>query len=88
MEKESADSGEEKRHLDGEAFAVKISVYQDRDQDGGAEHGEHVLEPEKKHFRDAEGPGVFNGSIWIHEEPPFQSIRNNPITMILMPLSF
>ena len=58
VEEQGADAGEEQGDLDREALAVEVVVHQDGHQNGGAEHGEHMLETQQEHLGRAEGAGV------------------------------
>ena len=49
----------------------------DGHQDGGAEHGEHVLEAQDEHLGDAQGPGVADGFLLIHVDSPFFTLRTH-----------
>ena len=59
MEEEGADAGEKQSGLDGQGQAVALD--QNGDQDGGAEHGEQVLEAQHQHLGQAKRPGVIDG---------------------------
>ena len=60
MEEEGADAGEKQSGLDGQGQAVALD--QNGDQDGGAEHGEQVLEAQHQHLGQAKRPGVIDGA--------------------------
>ena len=64
MEEQGADAGKEQSGLDVQGQTVLLD--QDGDQDGSAEHGEHVLEAQHQHLGGAQLPGVADGFVWIH----------------------
>ncbi len=59
MEEEGAKESEKQSGLDGQGQAVALD--QNGDQDGGAEHGEQVLEAQHQHLGQAKRPGVIDG---------------------------
>ena len=58
MENQGADTREEQGGGDGQTG-------DGRDQNGGAEHGEHVLETEESHSGRAQGPGIVDGLLFL-----------------------
>ena len=84
MEEQRANARKEQCDLDGEPFTVEIGIDQDRDQDRGTEHSEHVLQAENEHFRHPEPFRVVDGSIFLswcvtqNKPPPL--LRGPPMT--------
>ena len=66
MEQERSDSCEEQRHLDGKPLSVEIAVYQNRDQDGGTEHREQMLDAQNSHLSVSEFCSIINWLTGIH----------------------
>ena len=61
VEQQRADTGEQQRGLDGQGQAV--AGHQDGHQNGGAEHGEHVLQAQQEHPGHTQLPGVVDGLV-------------------------
>ena len=59
MEEQGAGAGKEQGGLDVQGQAVLLN--KDRDQDGCAEHGEHVLDAQEQHLGYAQRPRVADG---------------------------
>ena len=53
MEKQRAQTGADQGDLNGKAFALKIVVYQNGHQNGGAKHCKHMLQAQQQHLGDA-----------------------------------
>ena len=64
VEKQGAGPGEEEGGLDAQRQAVALD--QDGHQNGGPEHGEHVLKAQDQHFGQAQLPGVADGLVVVH----------------------
>ena len=69
MEEQGADAGKEQGGLD--AQGQTILPHQNGHQNGGAKHGEHVLQTQDEHLGHAQGPGVADRLIRIHVFSPF-----------------
>ena len=59
MEQKRAEAGEQQGGLDAQGQAVAAD--QDGHQNGGAKHGEHMLQAQHQHFGDAQLARVVDG---------------------------
>ena len=64
VDKQGAQAGEQQGGLNAEGQS--IALHQERHQNGGAEHGKHVLEAQNQHFGQAQLPGIADGLVVVH----------------------
>ena len=91
VEEQGTDTGKEQGGLDGQRQAVALD--QDGHQDGGAEHGEHVLQAQDQHFGGSQGPGVPDGLLTdvgfllVHISSPLMSWFHTQAKKIPAPIA-